>query len=72
MTALAQAMMIGRTNFMTTSVSCHYSGKTHRGSTITISGNTVMMATATTSRPKNGIDALATMLESLPLIACNT
>jgi hypothetical protein len=30
------------------------------------------MATATTSRPKNGIDALATMLESLPLIACNT
>src|SRR4029078_4214262 len=31
-----------------------------------------MMATATTSRPKNGSDALATVLESLPLIVCRT
>src|SRR5438105_14412828 len=35
-------------------------------------GNTVMMATATTSRKKNGSDAFATVLESLPLMVCST
>src|SRR5262249_10032753 len=39
---------------------------------MTISGNTVMIATATTSRKKNGSDARATVLESFPLIVCRT
>ena len=43
-----------------------------RGSTITIWGNTVMIATAATSRKKNGIDARATVLESCPLMVCRT
>src|SRR3954465_8735210 len=47
-------------------------GNAIRGSTITISGNTVMMATASTSKKKNGSAALATVLESLPLMVCNT
>src|SRR5581483_6063794 len=42
------------------------------GSTITISGKTVMMATARTKRKKNGSEALATKLESLPLMVCST
>src|SRR5262245_53097166 len=46
--------------------------KTLRGNTITISGNTVMMATATTSKPKKGSEARATVLESSPPIACST
>src|SRR3954464_8133272 len=37
-----------------------------------MSGNTVMIATATTSRKKNGNEALATKLESLPLMVCST
>src|SRR3954471_7052563 len=42
------------------------------GSTITIAGKTVMMATARTSKKKNGKAALATVLESLPLMVCST
>src|SRR5215471_19496960 len=42
------------------------------GTTITISGNTVMMATASTRRKKNGSAARATVLESLPLMVCST
>src|SRR6185295_11384402 len=49
-----------------------YPGNAKRGSTITISGNTVMIATATTSRKKNGSDARATVFESFPLMVCST
>src|SRR6195256_1767393 len=43
-----------------------------RGTTITILGNIVISATATTSRKKNGSDARATVLESLPDMVCST
>src|SRR5207237_9943810 len=49
-----------------------YVGNANRGSTITILGNIVMMATASTRRKKNGRDAFATKLESLPLMVCST
>src|SRR5262245_66402015 len=50
----------------------NYPGKAKRGSTMTISGNAVIIATATTSRKKNGRDARATVLESFPLIVWST
>src|SRR5262245_17017061 len=49
-----------------------YGGNAILGSSITISGNTVMRPTATTRRKKKGNEALATKLESLPLMVCKT